>query len=193
MTSKAQVAELLSLGIFTPVNSLACLQNSLATVQALTPDETELRAELKHKCLWASLDRTISRQSSRVVRLAEGDANTKYFHLLARGRKRRNHITQLKENDTLLTTPTDMAQALFRHFVQVFGQTAPTGSPLDLEAMGIAAQDLGDLTMPVTEDEVWAAIKELPADRAPGLDGYTGAFYKASWQTTSCLASTPCC
>ncbi|WVZ55317.1 hypothetical protein U9M48_005990, partial [Paspalum notatum var. saurae] len=32
-----------------------------------------------------------------------------------------------------------------------------------------------------TEPEVWEAIRDLPADRAPGPDGFTGAFYKAAW------------
>jgi hypothetical protein len=30
-------------------------------------------------------------------------------------------------------------------------------------------------------EEVWAAIKSLPAVKAPGPDGYTGKFYKKSW------------
>ena len=37
--------------------------------------------------------------------------------------------------------------------------------------------------MPFTEEEIWAAIKDWPSDRAPGLDGFTGAFYKSSWNT----------
>ena len=43
----------------------------------------------------SSLDRTIARQRARVKQLQEGDANTAYFHLIARGRKRRNFITSL--------------------------------------------------------------------------------------------------
>jgi hypothetical protein len=31
------------------------------------------------------------------------------------------------------------------------------------------------------EEEVWSIIKELPADQAPGLDGFIGAFYKRAW------------
>lgn len=33
----------------------------------------------------------------------------------------------------------------------------------------------------ITEEEVWAAIKALPSDKAPGPDGFTGALYKSSW------------
>jgi hypothetical protein len=32
------------------------------------------------------------------------------------------------------------------------------------------------------EDEIWATIKALPADRAPGPDGYMGTLYKSCWQ-----------
>lgn len=32
-----------------------------------------------------------------------------------------------------------------------------------------------------SEQEVWETIKEMPSDRAPGLDWYTGLFYKVAW------------
>lgn len=48
--------------------------------------------------------------------------------------------------------------------------------------LGIANHNLSALDQSFTADEVWHAIKELPADRVPGLDGFTSAFYKASWE-----------
>lgn len=42
--------------------------------------------------------------------------------------------------------------------------------------------DLSALDNPIMEDEVWQTIKDMPSDRAPGPDGYTGRFYKACWQ-----------
>lgn len=41
--------------------------------------------------------------------------------------------------------------------------------------------DLSELTAEFTVDEVWAVIREIPNDRAPGPDGFTGRFYKAAW------------
>ena len=32
-----------------------------------------------------------------------------------------------------------------------------------------------------TEEEVWNTIRELPPDRAPGPDGFIGAFYQKAW------------
>jgi hypothetical protein len=73
----------------------------LGDIRTLSDSERALRADLKRKCLGlSSLDRTIARQRARVRYLADGDANTRYFHLLAAGRRRKNAITRLKVTAT---------------------------------------------------------------------------------------------
>jgi hypothetical protein len=54
---------------------------------------------------------------------------------------------------------------------------------MNLQELGVEnrADFLEDLGAIFTEEEVWSIIKELPADRAPGLDGFIGAFYKRAW------------
>jgi hypothetical protein len=32
-----------------------------------------------------------------------------------------------------------------------------------------------------TDEEVWAVVKDLPNEKAPGPDGFTGLFYKLCW------------
>jgi hypothetical protein len=44
-------------------------------------------------------------------------------------------------------------------------------------------QDLSDLELPFTHDEVKGVIDSMPPDKAPGPDGFTGKFYKACWET----------
>jgi hypothetical protein len=146
------------------------------------PQERALCAELKQGCLGlSSLERTIACQRARVRYLAKGDANTKYFHMLAQGRQRRNFITSLKVDRVTVTTQHAMANALHDHFVQVFGCPGQLDGMIDLAELGIVNHELMSLDQPISKEEIWAAIREMPSDRASGPDGFTGAFYKASW------------
>jgi len=65
--------------------------------RVLPAQEVQLRKMLKVRVLGlASLIRTMARQRSRMLFLAEGDANTKFFHLMACHRKRRSYIHSLR-------------------------------------------------------------------------------------------------
>lgn len=41
--------------------------------------------------------------------------------------------------------------------------------------------DLEYLDVPFIEEEIWATVKSLPADKAPGPDGFTVEFYVSAW------------
>jgi len=70
---------------------------------------------------------------------------------------------------------------MFNYFDGLLGTALPRSSTLDLSFFHRAGFDLSVLDTPITEEEVWDTIKTLPADRAPGPDGYTGRFYKSCW------------
>jgi hypothetical protein len=46
----------------------------------------------------------------------------------------------------------------------------------------IAPRDLTSLRESYTHDEIDKVVKEMPANKAPGLDGFNGAFYKSCWE-----------
>jgi hypothetical protein len=131
----------------------------------LTPQERALRVELKQRCLGlSSLERTIARQCARVRYLAEGDTNTKYLHMLTWGRRRRNFITSLKVDGVTITTQHAMANALHDHFVQVFCCPGQLDGMIDLAELGIVNHELMSLDQPISKEEIWAAIREMPSD-----------------------------
>ncbi|WVZ96579.1 hypothetical protein U9M48_042196 [Paspalum notatum var. saurae] len=123
----------------------------------------------------------MARQCARVRHLAEGDANTRYFHILARGKKKRIFIPHLNVGGVQVAEHESMEQALFAHFQSVFGSKAHWPHGLNLSELGYSASDLSSLHAPFTEEEVWEAIKDMPGDRAPGPDGFIGVFYKTAW------------
>jgi hypothetical protein len=64
-----------------------------------------------------------------------------------------------------------------------------------LDALGVLSHDLAALDAPFSkEEEVWEMVKHLSADKAPGLDGFTGWFYKSCWPIikTDVMAAISC-
>jgi len=98
----------------------------------LTEEEAGLRKRMKMRCLGlSSLERTMARQKSRIRQLSDGDANTAYFHLIARGRKRRNYIPALAASGHMLTDHAAMEEALHSHFCNVFGRAPASGNTIN--------------------------------------------------------------
>ncbi|WVZ76691.1 hypothetical protein U9M48_024644, partial [Paspalum notatum var. saurae] len=56
---------------------------------------------------------------------------------------------------------------------------------LDLSAFHHQQRDLSFLDDAFTLQEVWSTIKNMPLDKAPGTDGFTGRFYRCCWDIIS--------
>jgi hypothetical protein len=74
-----------------------------------------------------------------------------------------------------------MEQGLYDHFYGVFRMAISSRTTINFAALGIHPMPLAELDVDIQPDEVWNIIKELPPGRAPGPDGFTGAFYRSSW------------
>jgi hypothetical protein len=154
--------------------------------QELSPKEAAMRQQLKGLCLGlSSLERTIARQRSRITYLKDGGANTRFFHLHASYRKRKNFIGSLKADGVRITEHEAMAALLQCYYEQLLSQQYTRAATLNFQALGIMQLDLTALDPPFTEEEVWNTMKELPSDKSPGPDGLTGAcrcFRPATYQ-----------
>jgi hypothetical protein len=75
-----------------------------------------------------------------------------------------------------------MADALYEHFSAILGFHFERSCRFDLHTIGIPVSDLSVLELFFTEQEVREVVMELPNDKAPGTDGFTGLFYKLSWE-----------
>ena len=151
-------------------------------IRVLSQAELWLKNRLKKQALLlSSLKRTMARLRSRISWLKEGDANTKLFHLHARHRKRKNFVARLVDGDHTLTSHAEKAACVDRFYTNLIGKCVDRDRVIDLEALGLPSFELSELDAPFSEQEVEDIIKRIPADKAPGPDGFTGRFYKVCW------------
>lgn len=135
----------------------------------------------KHVLALSSLLRTVARIRSRIGWLQDGDANTRLFHMHARHRKRKNFIAKLKHEDQVLIGHEDKAAAILEFYSNLIGSEEGRTNTINLDEVEMPSYNLEELDSPILEEEVWNTIKNLPSDKAPGPDGFTGRFYKACW------------
>ncbi|XP_013589191.1 PREDICTED: uncharacterized protein LOC106297509 [Brassica oleracea var. oleracea] len=121
------------------------------------------------------------RQRSREQWLREGDMNTAYFHNVVKGRKIRNNILLLKDDQGTKFfsegAKGDIAVGYFRDLFM-------SSNPADLESLfeGFQSKVTADmnetLTKEFTPEEIKRAAFSIKGSSAPGEDGITGVFYQ---------------
>jgi len=149
----------------------------------LTTQELQLKRDLKARYLGlAAVEKIRAKQQSRLTGIKAADAQSKLFFLQINGRKRKNYIQKLQTKGGQVHSHSDKEQLIYQHFSSHFGVPGPRHFTLDWDRLGLTQHDLSSLEKEFTEDEVHAAILDMASDKAPGPDGYIGAFYKASWE-----------
>lgn len=122
----------------------------------------------------------IARHRSRIRFLGEGDANTKFFHLQACHRSRKNFIGTVQHGGSWFSVEEAKHDLIYSYYNGILGVPFQREHSLYLDDL-LPQVDLTGIDAYFSEDEIWATIKELPSDCAPGPDGFPGMFYKAAW------------
>jgi hypothetical protein len=152
--------------------------------RALTSQEAELRRRLKIRCTGlATIEKSRIRQRSRLTYIRCGDANTKFFHIRANARRRKNYIHCLHKDGGMAFAHEEKEKVIADYFRTHLGTPTARARTLDWQSLGYTPRNLGELEVPFTEDEIRETINMMPSDKAPGPDGFTGAFFKACWET----------
>jgi hypothetical protein len=114
--------------------------------------------------------------------LEEGDANTKFFHLQACHRNRKNHIPSILHEGSWFSANEAKSELIYSYYNGILGPWDPFQCQHSIELGDLLPQlDLSTMDACFTKQEVCDTIKEMSHDRAPGPDGFNGLFYKVAW------------
>ncbi|CAM4659065.1 unnamed protein product [Lepidochelys kempii] len=138
----------------------------------------ELRALEDHRARGAFV-------RSRIRLLREMDRGSRFFYALEKTRGAKKHVTcLLAEDGTPLTGPEEMCGRARDFYTRLFSP-----DPTDPDACEVLWEELptvsvGDrdrLELPLTLAEFSEALRRMPTNKSPGMDGLTVEFYRAFW------------
>ncbi|GJS71118.1 putative RNA-directed DNA polymerase, eukaryota, reverse transcriptase zinc-binding domain protein [Tanacetum coccineum] len=124
------------------------------------------------------------RQKSKIEWLKEGDLNNAFFHNSLKGRLNKSRIESIIDDEGQSFTGADVAAKFVEYFQNIFGiegDTYPVDDPIQFFSKKISEEDALDMIKPVTSEEIKLALFDIEDNKAPGPDGFTSKFFKASW------------
>jgi hypothetical protein len=162
---------------------LIAILDVVPDIRRLSAEEIRLKRDLKARLLGlTAIEKLRAKQHSTLTSIKTIEANSKLFFLHLNGRRRKNHIQTLATPEGLLHTHEDKEMHIFQHFNTQFGKRRTRASTLDWHRINLPRLDLSSLEANFSEEEVRVVITDMASDKAPGPDGFIGAFFKSAWQ-----------
>jgi hypothetical protein len=111
-------------------------------------------------------------------------SNTKFFHLLAKGRKRRVKIPFLNQDDVPVSDADGINKIATSYYKDLFGHSVLSNINMSHCNMNqLSDSDRSCLTAPFSVEEIKKVIFEMKHNSAPGPDGFPAEFFQTFWDT----------
>ena len=119
------------------------------------------------------------RQKSRALWLQERDKNSKFFHRLANSHRIANSIAKLSIDGNMSYNQNDIKDHIASFYEHLCTENDYSRPLLDgLQFSAISDEDAIWLERPFDENEIVDVVKGFKGDKAPGLDGFSLAFFQ---------------
>nr|GFB48912.1 RNA-directed DNA polymerase, eukaryota [Tanacetum cinerariifolium] len=147
-------------------------------------DSTVLRhLELKNNLLKLTKIEAKDRiQKSKVKWAVEGDENSKFFHGIINKKRSQLAIHGVFVDGIWSSDPVRIKNAFFDHFEARFKKPTDQRFKLNFQFYKILLKDqVDDLEMGVSRDEIRRAVCNCGDNKSPGPDGFNFEFFKKYW------------
>nr|CAD1817805.1 unnamed protein product [Ananas comosus var. bracteatus] len=125
--------------------------------------------------------------------ICNGDRNTKYFHMKATMRNRKNMITSLKNDAGKTVTDRVELQHLIDGHFEAFYTTPHTCDRSDSSwniikqhTPKISQVEANNMSAAPNMTELREALFSMKPDKSPGPDGFSARFFQANWDLVKC-------
>ncbi|XP_028112500.1 uncharacterized protein LOC114310648 [Camellia sinensis] len=123
-------------------------------------------------------------QKSKVKWLTMGDRNTKFFHISTLNKCRKLKINMIKDSaGNWLSNSENIKNHIIQYFNDLFKHevTPMLDNWKSITHTGFTQDNNVTLQAPITNHEIWNAIKNIKAFKAPGRDGLQAVFFHQNW------------
>ncbi|XP_050888620.1 uncharacterized protein LOC127093760 [Lathyrus oleraceus] len=127
-------------------------------------------------------------QKAKIIWIKLGDGNNAFFHASLKSKHQMNHVKSLKNKDRiLLTSHHELEEEILQFYGDLVGKSNKKMDSINLIAMRhgphLNASQRKSLIEHVIDQEVKSALKGISDNTAPGINGFGGKFFKATWNT----------
>jgi hypothetical protein len=122
-------------------------------------------------------------QRAKVKKPFRGDANTKFYHLVANEKHRKTRIfQQLEDGSRTILGDGDLKRCITTYYKNLFGPSEQSSATLDEsqreDIPQVSPVENEILTQQFHKSEVRAAIFQMEHNKAPGPHGFLAEFYQ---------------
>jgi len=124
-------------------------------------------------------------ERAKVKTLLEGDDNTRFFHLVANGKHRKQHIYNLENDQGVVIGDDQLKKHITQFYKNLFG--SPEVSEITLmenqilDIPQVLQEEDDALISEFTETEVRDDVFQMEHNKAAGPDGFLVEFYQVFW------------
>ncbi|KAL9664181.1 hypothetical protein QQ045_019579 [Rhodiola kirilowii] len=122
---------------------------------------------------------------AKVKWLREGDANTKFYHSILKGRRARNNIkTVLCKTGVVTTDQISIKREVTEYFKSILAETKECiriKAEVINRGKKVADSQCRGLIREATDKEIWNVLCKIGIDKSPGPDGFSASFFRKNW------------